>query len=113
MLATRALGRTHVRGAAELRVKESDRIEAIADTLRAMGAQVETFDDGFAIDGPQQLRGALIDPQGDHRIAMAAAVASLAARGDTTIFDAECVGVSYPSFYGTLVGLRSSKGALQ
>ncbi len=113
VLATRAHGRTHVRGAAELRVKESDRIEAIADTLRAMGADVETFEDGFAIEGQQQLRGALIDPQGDHRIAMAAAVASLAARGDTTIFDAECVGVSYPAFYGTLAGLRSSKGALQ
>jgi 3-phosphoshikimate 1-carboxyvinyltransferase len=113
VLATRAEGRTLVRGAAELRVKESDRIEAIADALRAMGAVIETFDDGFAIDGPQQLRGALIDPQGDHRIAMAAAVASLAAHGDTTIFDAECVGVSYPSFYGTLASVSSSKAALQ
>ena len=102
VLATQAHGRTEVRGAAELRVKESDRIDAIAEALGAMGAQVEVFDDGFAIEGPQQLHGALVDPQGDHRIAMAAAVASLAARGATTIFDAECVGVSYPSFWRTL-----------
>ena len=105
VLATQAHGRTEVRGAAELRVKESDRIDAIAEALGAMGAQVEVFEDGFAIEGPQQLHGALIDPQGDHRIAMAAAVASLAARGATTIFDAECVGVSYPSFWRTLTSL--------
>lgn len=102
VLATQARGRTQVRGAAELRVKESDRIEAIAAALRAMGAHVEIFDDGFAIEGPQALRGAVIDPRGDHRIAMAGAVAALAARGSTTILDAECVGVSYPSFFATL-----------
>jgi 3-phosphoshikimate 1-carboxyvinyltransferase len=110
VLATQAQGRTEVRGAAELRVKESDRIDAIAEALGAMGAQLEAFDDGFAIEGPQPLHGALIDPQGDHRIAMAAAVASLAASGTTTIFDAECVGVSYPSFFRSLVTLSSSKG---
>ncbi|HKU66319.1 MAG TPA: 3-phosphoshikimate 1-carboxyvinyltransferase [Candidatus Baltobacteraceae bacterium] len=109
VLATQAHGKTEVRGAAELRVKESDRIDAIADTLSAMGARVETFDDGFAIEGPQPLRGALVDPQDDHRIAMAAAVASLAARGTTTIFDAECVGVSYPSFFSTLQTARGEK----
>jgi 3-phosphoshikimate 1-carboxyvinyltransferase len=107
VLATQAHGRTEVRGAAELRVKESDRIDAIADVLGAMGAQIETFEDGFAIEGAQPLRGALIEPQGDHRIAMAAAVASLVARGTTTIFDAECVGVSYPSFFRTL---RAAQG---
>lgn len=102
VLATQARGRTEVRGASELRVKESDRIEAIAAALRAMDAHVETFDDGFAVEGPQPLRGAIVDPRGDHRIAMAGAVASLAASGATTILDAECVGVSYPSFFATL-----------
>lgn len=110
VLATQAHGRTEVRDAAELRVKESDRIEAIAAALRAMGAQIETFDDGFAVDGPQPLRGAIVDPRGDHRIAMAGAVAALAARGTTTILDAECAGVSYPSFFRTLVTLSRSKG---
>lgn len=111
VLATRAEGRTEVRGAAELRVKESDRIDAIGEALGAMGAQVELYDDGFAIEGPQQLHGALIDPQYDHRIAMAAAVASLAASGTTTIFDAECTGVSYPSFYRTLATLSTGCAA--
>lgn len=107
VLATQAQGRTEVRGAAELRVKESDRIDAISAALRAMGASVETFADGFAIEGRQQLRGAVIDPCGDHRIAMAAAVASLAAHGTTTIADAECVGVSYPAFFRDLRGSNS------
>lgn len=106
VLATQAHGRTEVRGAAELRVKESDRLDAIGDTLRTMGAEVEVYEDGFAIEGPQPLHGALIDPQGDHRIAMAAAVASLAARGATTVFDAECVGVSYPTFWRTLAAVN-------
>lgn len=102
VLATQAEGRTEVRGAAELRVKESDRIDAIASALRNMGAHVETFDDGFAIEGAQTLRGATVDPRGDHRIAMASAVAALAANGTTTILGAECVGVSYPAFFGVL-----------
>lgn len=105
VLATQAQGETIVRGAAELRVKESDRIEAIATALRAMGAQIETFEDGFRIAGPQQLHGASVDPCGDHRIAMAAAIAGLAARGETTIRQAECVGVSYPAFFATLRAL--------
>lgn len=105
VLATQAEGVTVVRGARELRVKESDRIDAIAAVLRAMGAQVETFDDGFAIAGPQSLHGALVDPCGDHRIAMAAAIAALNARGQTQIRDAQCVGVSYPGFFTTLLEL--------
>lgn len=105
VLATQARGETIVRGARELRVKESDRIEAIAGALRAMGAEIETFDDGFAIQGPQQLNGAQIDPCGDHRIAMASSVAALCARGDTVIRDAECAGVSYPTFFSTLRSL--------
>jgi 3-phosphoshikimate 1-carboxyvinyltransferase len=111
VLATQAHGPTVVRGAAELRVKESDRIEAIAKMLRAMGANVETFEDGFAIDGPQRLHGAQIDPHGDHRIAMAGAIAGLAASGRTTIDHAECVGVSYPQFFNTLASLTPAKGA--
>lgn len=102
VLATQAEGVTVVRGARELRVKESDRIEAVAAVLRAMRARIETFDDGFAIEGPQTLHGAVIDPSGDHRIAMAAAIAALGARGQTQIRDAQCAGVSYPGFFATL-----------
>lgn len=102
MLATRARGRTLVRGAQELRVKECDRIDALAAGLRAMGARVETFADGFAIEGPQRLRGAAVDSCGDHRIAMAMAVAAMSADGPTTIRGAECVAVSYPGFFDVL-----------
>lgn len=105
VLATQAEGTTVVRDAAELRVKESDRIEAVAAMLRAMGAAVETFEDGFAISGRQQLRGAVVESHGDHRIAMAAAIAALGAQGETEIRGAECVGVSYPAFFSTLGSL--------
>lgn len=102
VLATQARGRTLVRGARELRVKECDRIEGIAAGLRAMGARVETFPDGFAIEGPQRLRGAAVDSCGDHRIAMALAVAAMRAAGPTLIRGAECVAVSYPGFFEAL-----------
>lgn len=105
VLATQAQGRTQVHGAAELRVKESDRIETIAEAIRAMGAEIETFEDGFAVDGPQALRGGVVDPHGDHRIAMAGAVAALGASGTTTILDAHCAGVSYPAFFRDLLTL--------
>jgi 3-phosphoshikimate 1-carboxyvinyltransferase len=108
VLATQSEGTTTVRGAAELRIKESDRIEAIARVLRAMGAEIETFDDGFAVQGKQTLRGATIDSAGDHRIAMAGAIAALIARGETILQNAECVGVSYPSFFSTLGSLGAS-----
>jgi 3-phosphoshikimate 1-carboxyvinyltransferase len=96
-----------IRGAAELRVKESDRIAALAENLRRMGAQVEEFDDGLRVAGREAgaLRGAEIDPRGDHRIAMALSVAALAARGESRIRDAGCVGVSYPGFFTTLEAL--------
>lgn len=97
-----ASGVTEVRGAAELRVKESDRIAAIAADLRAMGAQIEVFDDGFRIEGPQRLHGAAVKSFGDHRIAMAMAVAALGASSPTTLDDASCVDISYPSFFPTL-----------
>lgn len=98
-----------IRDAQELRVKESDRIATIADGLRQMGARVEEFPDGLRVAGQgTKLRGAKIDPQGDHRIAMALSVAALGAEADTTIIDADCAGVSYPEFFATLERLRGA-----
>jgi 3-phosphoshikimate 1-carboxyvinyltransferase len=93
-----------IRDAQELRVKESDRIAVLAENLRRMGAQVEERADGLRVAGRSagKLRGAEIDPRGDHRIAMAFAIAALAAQGQTLIRDAECVGASYPDFFTTL-----------
>jgi 3-phosphoshikimate 1-carboxyvinyltransferase len=91
-----------IRGASELRVKESDRIAATAANLRAMGAEVEEFDDGLRVGGPAKLRGAAIDPRGDHRIAMAFTVAALMADGESEITDADCVAVSFPEFFELL-----------
>jgi len=90
-----------IRDAAELRVKESDRIAALAENLRRMGASVEERPDGLKVQGRAagKLRGAEIDPRGDHRIAMAFAVAGLAAEGNTVIRDADCAGVSFPTFF--------------
>jgi 3-phosphoshikimate 1-carboxyvinyltransferase len=90
------------RGAAELRVKESDRLAAVADNLRRMGAEVEEFPDGLRIAGRQTLRGAEIDPHDDHRIAMAFAVAGLVAQGNTAIKKCDCVDISFPDFFDTL-----------
>jgi len=91
-----------IRDARELRVKESDRIAAVAANLRAMGATVEELEDGLRIPGEQTLRGTEIDSFGDHRIAMAFAVAALRARGETTIHGADAAVISYPEFYSTL-----------
>jgi 3-phosphoshikimate 1-carboxyvinyltransferase len=88
-----------VRDARELRVKESDRIAAVAANLRLMGAQVEERDDGLRIPGQQTLHGAELDSFGDHRIAMAFAVAGLRAQGETLIRGAESVAISYPDFF--------------
>lgn len=98
-LATQASGVTTISGAAELRVKESDRIAAMADGLRRMGAAVEERPDGIGIDGPAALRGTTVDSNGDHRVAMALAVAGLVASGPTRIEDADAVAVSYPEFF--------------
>ena len=95
-------GGMEIRDARELRVKESDRIAAIAANLRAMGAQVEERDDGLKIPGGQTLRGAEIDSLGDHRIAMAFAVAALRAEGETRIRGAEAAVISYPGFFDAL-----------
>ena len=91
-----------IRDARELRVKESDRIAAVAANLRAMGAKVEELDDGLRIPGGQKLQGAEIDSFGDHRIAMAFAIAALRAQGETTISRADAAVISYPEFYSTL-----------
>jgi 3-phosphoshikimate 1-carboxyvinyltransferase len=99
-----------IHDAQELRVKESDRIATLAAGLRQMGTSVEEFSDGMRVAGRSsgKLRGAKIDPQGDHRIAMALSVAALGAEGDTVIRDAECVGVSFPEFFKTLDRLRGA-----
>ena len=99
-----------IHDAAELRVKESDRIAALAEGLRQMGARVEEFPDGMRVKGRAagKLHGAKIDPHGDHRIAMALSIAALGGEGDTTIRDAECVGVSFPEFFATLDRLRAA-----
>jgi len=93
-----------IRDAAELRVKESDRIAALAENLRRMGASVEERPDGLKVEGrcAGKLRGAEIDPRGDHRIAMAFAVAGLAAEGNTVIREADCAAVSFPTFFQEL-----------
>lgn len=103
VVGTQAEGGLEIREAAELRVKESDRIRATVENLRAMGAEVEEFEDGLKAHGRARLRGAKLDAHGDHRIAMAFAVAALIAEGETEIAGAEeCVGVSFPEFFDLL-----------
>jgi 3-phosphoshikimate 1-carboxyvinyltransferase len=106
VVATQAHGVTRIRGAKELRVKESDRIRAMAANLRAMGAEAEELSDGLVIPGPQKLRGAAVDSFGDHRIAMSFAVAALLAEGPTLIRGAECVDISFPGFFELVEELR-------
>ena len=91
-----------IRDARELRVKESDRIALVAANLRAMGAEVEEFDDGLDVAGGQPLHGATIDSGGDHRIAMAFSIAALRATGDTLIRGAESAAISFPEFFDLL-----------
>ena len=100
-------GGLEVRDAKELRVKESDRIAAVAANLRKMGAEVEERPDGLRIPGGQYLHGAEVDSFGDHRIAMAFAVAALRAKGEMTIHGADAVGVSYPRFFEELETVAS------
>jgi len=104
-----ASGTTIIRHAQELRVKETDRIAAIAHNLRIMGAQVIEMNDGLEIHGPAPLRGARVASFGDHRIAMAFAVAGLFAEGETTVQDVECVRESYPGFEAALEEFMSPK----
>lgn len=97
-----AHGKTVISDAGELRVKETDRLAAVAMNLRLMGAQVAETEDGLEIIGGTPLHGARLDSFGDHRIAMAFAVAGMFAEGETTITGTECVNTSYPNFYATL-----------
>ncbi len=102
VLGCRARGETVVTGAGELRVKESDRIAAICGELRKMGAEIMESPHGFTVHGPAGLRGTRVDSHGDHRIAMALAVAALCAEGDTVISGWECVNISFPDFAGVI-----------
>jgi 3-phosphoshikimate 1-carboxyvinyltransferase len=105
VLASVAEGETIIRNAEELKVKESDRLSIMVDGLSRMGVDIEGTDDGMIIRGGRPLHGAIIDSHKDHRIAMAFAIASLAADGETEIRDAECVDISYPAFYRDLAHL--------
>jgi 3-phosphoshikimate 1-carboxyvinyltransferase len=105
VVGTQVEGGLTIREAAELRVKETDRISATAANLRAMGAEVEEYEDGLAVAGQTRLRGAALDARGDHRIAMAFAVAALVARGESEIIGAECVAVSFPEFFHLLASV--------
>lgn len=102
VLATATEGGIEFSDAAELRVKESDRIATVAANLRAMGAQCTEKPDGLIVPGDQKLHGAVLESFGDHRIAMAFSIAGLIAEGETTIREAECASISYPEFYATL-----------
>jgi len=105
VVATKAEGETRITGIRRLRYKESDRIATTAETLIRMGADIKTGDDWMAIRGAGATRGAVIDPSGDHRIAMACSVLALASDGVTVIRNAECVSKSYPSFFEDLAGM--------
>ncbi|MCX6046185.1 MAG: 3-phosphoshikimate 1-carboxyvinyltransferase [Chloroflexi bacterium] len=106
--ATQAKGRTVIRDAGELKVKETDRIASTVTELRKMGARIEPTADGFIIDGPTQLIGAPVESQGDHRLAMAMTVAGLVARGTTTVYGSEVTADSFPGFEITLQALGGS-----
>ncbi|HEX8218125.1 MAG TPA: 3-phosphoshikimate 1-carboxyvinyltransferase [Chloroflexia bacterium] len=102
VVATQAEGVTEVRGAAELRVKETDRIATTAAELTRMGAHIEALPDGFRVYGPTPLLGVRVSSHGDHRLAMSLCIAALVARGVTTVEDTECAGDSFPGFEGAL-----------
>jgi 3-phosphoshikimate 1-carboxyvinyltransferase len=108
--ATQAQGETFVRDAAELRVKETDRIATVTDELRRMGAEIEALPDGFRVRGPTRLKGTAIQSHSDHRLAMALIVAGLVAQGETTVHGADCISDSFPGFQ---VALRRLGGELQ
>jgi 3-phosphoshikimate 1-carboxyvinyltransferase len=108
VVATQTEGRVEIRGARELRIKESDRISSVVSGIRALGGRIEEFEDGFAIEGRQQLTGGRVETAGDHRIAMAFSIAGLVADGATEIAGAECAAVSCPGFYELLKTVAGS-----
>ncbi|MFQ3542987.1 3-phosphoshikimate 1-carboxyvinyltransferase [Halobacillus rhizosphaerae] len=102
LAATQAEGTTVVKDAKELRVKETDRVEAVAYNLNQLGAKVETREDGLVIHGPTPLHGGEVDSYGDHRIGMMGAIASLISTAPVTIKDKDCINISYPNFFDHL-----------
>ncbi len=103
LLASQARGESWVYGAGELRHKETDRIEAVVDALRAIGARAKAHDDGFSVTGvPTRPKGGKVEARGDHRIAMLGAVAGLASRDGVEVRGAESVAISFPGFYDLL-----------
>jgi len=105
VVATQAQGKTVVSGAKELRVKETDRIKAIVSELKKMGADIKEKEDGFIVEGPSKLKGAVCESYNDHRIVMSLAVAALLAEGKTVIRNSECIDISFPGFEKTLQNL--------
>jgi 3-phosphoshikimate 1-carboxyvinyltransferase len=100
--ATRAHGRTVIHDAVELRVKETDRIAAIVESLQRLGASIQACSDGFIVEGPTPLQGQTVQSYHDHRLGMALAIAGLVADGETVLEDAECIGDSFPGFESSL-----------
>jgi len=107
LAASQARGRSVIRGAGELRHKESDRIAGIVTGLSTLGARITSAGDDIVIEGPSTLRGAVVDSLGDHRLALTLAIAGLVAEGTTTIRGADSVAISYPSFFADLERIRS------
>ena len=105
VVASQADGRTTIRDAGELRVKETDRIATTVSELRKMGAKIDPAPDGFTVDGPVKLLGGAVESHEDHRLAMALAVAALVAQGPTTVYGAEVTADSFPGFETTLQAL--------
>lgn len=112
VVATQVEGRIEIRDAAELRVKESDRISSVVEGLKSVGVAVEEFDDGFAVSGPQKLDGGRVACNGDHRIAMAFTVAGLLSSGSTEVAGSHCANVSFPGFYELLSSV-TDEGAIR
>ena len=104
-----AEGETHIRNARELRVKETDRITTTVENLRKMGVDVEEFEDGMIVHGCKKLKGAYLESHGDHRIAMAFAIAGLFASGETVIHGTDCINTSYPGFAHHLDAIRHER----
>ncbi|EDL63187.1 3-phosphoshikimate 1-carboxyvinyltransferase [Bacillus sp. SG-1] len=105
LLATQAEGRTVIRDAEELKVKETNRIDAVVSQLKILGADIESTEDGMIINGKTSLRGGTVDSLGDHRIGMTLAIAALLCNEDVELKNAEAVNISYPSFYSDLASL--------
>ena len=99
LLATQANGKTIIKDAEELKVKETNRIDAVVNELKKLGANIEATDDGMVIVGPTPLTGGALKTYGDHRIGMMGAVAALIAKGEVELDDADCIAVSYPTFF--------------